>query len=299
MEERIITAKKQDEGKRADRFLADSLEDISRERIKKLFGSKDVTIENVTIKPSRKIKEGDKVRVKVPEPEVLEVVPEDIPLNIVYEDEDVIVVDKKQGMVVHPANGNYTGTMVNALMFHADSLSAINGVIRPGIVHRIDKDTSGLLVVAKNDRAHQHLAEQFREHSITRAYKTVCHGIINENEFTVDAPIGRHRVKRKEMCVTETNSKRAVTHARVIRRYNGYTFLDVNLETGRTHQIRVHLKYINHPVVGDRLYGRDTALDRKFEGQLLHAYKLGFIHPSSGEYIEFESELPDYFSEIL
>lgn len=299
MEERKIKAGKSDAGKRLDRFIAESLDGLSRERIKKLFGLGYVTLNGNEVKPSRKTLEGDEIRVVLPEAENTDAKPENIPINIVYEDEDIVVVDKAQGMVVHPANGNYTGTLVNALLYHVDSLSEINGVIRPGIVHRIDKDTSGLLVVAKNDAAHLSLSEQFRDHSITRAYRTVCHGVISENEFTVNAPIGRHAVKRKEMCVTDRNSKKAVTHGTVLKRYQDYTFLDMKLETGRTHQIRVHLKYIGHPVIGDPVYGKNTSLDRQFEGQLLHAYRLGFIHPKSGEYIEFESELPEYFHKLV
>ena len=299
MEERILIIEGIHEGTRIDRVLAEEMEDLSRERIKKLFGKDEIFLNGKNVKPSRKVKTGDEVRVLVPEPESLDVKPENIPVNIVYEDDDVIVVDKPQGMVVHPANGNYSKTLVNALLYHAGSLSQINGVVRPGIVHRIDKDTSGLLVVAKNDAAHRALAEQFAVHSITRAYRTICHGIIGENEFTVDAPIGRHRTRRKEMCVTMENSKRAVTHGRVIKRYSDRTFLEMKLETGRTHQIRVHLKYIGHPVIGDSVYGRNTKMDRMFEGQLLHAFRLGFIHPTTGKYMEFESKLPDYFSKIL
>jgi len=284
---------------RCDKFLADNLKDFSREKLKKLFKEGEVFLNDETVKPSRKLEVNDRVKVNIPSPVVLDVTAEDIPIDIVYEDEDVVIVDKPQGMVVHPANGNYSGTLVNALMYHVKDLSTINGVIRPGIVHRIDKDTSGLLIVAKNDEAHNHLAMQFREHSIHRRYKTICHGIIHENKGTIDAPIGRHKVKRKEMCVTETNSKHAVTHFDVIERYDKYTFLDVHLETGRTHQIRVHLKYIQHPVVGDKVYGPNKEIDKPFKGQLLHAYKLGFIHPRTKEYMEFNSELPSYFYDLI
>lgn len=293
----IVTEEKQNI--RCDKFLSDELEDFSRESLKKLFKEGKVFLNDEKVKPSRKLLVGEMVKVNLPEPEVLDVIAENIPINIVYEDEDVVIVDKPQGMVVHPANGNYSGTLVNALMYHVKDLSSINGVIRPGIVHRIDKDTSGLLIVAKNDNAHNHLAAQFKEHSINRRYKTICHGIIHENLGTIDAPIGRDKIKRKEMCVTQSNSKRAVTHFDVIERYDKYTFLDVHLETGRTHQIRVHLKYISHPVVGDKVYGLNREIDRPFKGQLLHAYKLGFIHPRTNEYMEFNSELPDYFYELL
>ncbi|WP_294464798.1 RluA family pseudouridine synthase [uncultured Anaerofustis sp.] len=293
----IVTEEKQNI--RCDKFLSDELEDFSRESLKKLFKEGEVFLNDEKVKPSRKLLVGERVKVNLPEPEVLDVIAENIPINIVYEDEDVVIVDKPQGMVVHPANGNYSGTLVNALMYHVKDLSSINGVIRPGIVHRIDKDTSGLLIVAKNDNAHNHLAAQFKEHSINRRYKTICHGIIHENLGTIDAPIGRDKIKRKDMCVTQSNSKRAVTHFDVIERYDEYTFLDVHLETGRTHQIRVHLKYISHPVVGDKVYGFNKEIDKPFKGQLLHAYKLGFIHPRTSEYMEFNSELPDYFYELL
>ncbi|WP_290771304.1 RluA family pseudouridine synthase [Anaerofustis sp.] len=299
MEKKEFIVNGENENKRCDKFLAENLEEFSRERLKKLFRQGEVFINNEVVKASNKLLAGDVVSLTLPDPETLDIKAENIPINIVYEDEDIVIVDKPQGMVVHPANGNYTSTLVNALMYHVKDLSTINGVIRPGIVHRIDKDTSGLLVVAKNDTAHNHLARQFKEHSINRRYKTLCHGIIHEEKGTVDAPIGRHKVKRKEMCVTEMNSKKAVTHFDVLKRFNGYTFLDVHLETGRTHQIRVHLRYISHPVIGDKVYGYNTKIDKPFKGQLLHAYKLGFIHPRTNEYMEFNSELPGYFNTLL
>lgn len=299
METKEFIVTEEEQNIRCDKFLSDKLEDFSRESLKKLFKEGEVFLNDEKVKPSRKLLVGERVKVNLPEPEVLDVIAENIPINIVYEDEDVVIVDKPQGMVVHPANGNYSGTLVNALMYHVKDLSSINGVIRPGIVHRIDKDTSGLLIVAKNDNAHNNLAAQFKEHSINRRYKTICHGIIHENLGTIDAPIGRDKIKRKEMCVTQSNSKRAVTHFDVIERYDKYTFLDVHLETGRTHQIRVHLKYISHPVIGDKVYGLNKEIDKPFKGQLLHAYKLGFIHPRTNEYMEFNSELPDYFYELL
>ena len=299
MDKKNFIISKEDINKRCDKFLAEQLEDFSREKIKKLFKDGKVFINEETVKPSKKIEENDSISVILPEIETLNVEAENIPINIVYEDNDVVIVDKPQGMVVHPANGNYTGTLVNALMYHIKDLSTINGIIRPGIVHRIDKDTSGLLIIAKNNHAHNHLAAQFKEHSINRRYKTICHGVINENQGTIDAPIGRDKIKRKEMCVTQTNSKRAVTHFDVLKRYEDYTFLDVHLETGRTHQIRVHLKYISHPVVGDKVYGYNKKIDKMFTGQLLHAYKLGFIHPSTEKYMEFNSELPEYFYKLI
>lgn len=287
------------EGMRADRFLSENVEGFSREKLKNLFKENKVLIDDAPCKASRKVLCGEVLCFELPKIKVLKVEAEDIPLDIVYEDNDVVVIDKKQGMVVHPANGNYNKTMVNALMYHIKDLSDINGIIRPGIVHRIDKDTSGLIVVAKNNDSHIHLANQFKDHSITRRYKAVAHGIFKHEKGTIDAPLGRHKVKRKEMCVTGLNSKRAVTHFSVEKCYEKCSVLDLKLETGRTHQIRVHLKYINHPVVGDKVYGYNTKLDMLFEGQLLHAYKLGFIHPRTNKYIEFESEIPKYFNKAL
>lgn len=240
---------------------------------------------------------GSIVSVELPEPESVDILPENIPLNIVYEDGDLLVVNKPKGMVVHPAAGHYSGTLVNALMYHCGgSLSGINGEIRPGIVHRIDKDTSGLLMVAKNDFTHLGLSEQIKEHSFTREYSAVVSGSIKENG-TVNAPIGRHKTDRKRMCVTLDNSREAVTHYSVIRNYAGYTHLSVRLETGRTHQIRVHMSYIGHPVVGDEVYGNGKP--KWLGGQCLHAKKIGFVHPRTGEYMEFDSELPDYFVKFL
>ena len=229
------------------------------------------------------------------------IVAEDIPLDIVYEDDDIIIVNKPKGMVVHPANGNYTGTMVNSLMnSHKDNLSSINGVIRPGIVHRIDKDTSGILVVAKNDNAHKKLSEQFKVHSIKRKYIALVKGIIKEDKLTIDRPIGRSIKDRKKMAVTEKNSRRAITHISVLKRFysSNVTLIEAELETGRTHQIRVHMAYLHHPLVGDEVYGKK---DSKFKvnGQMLHAKYLGFIHPTSGKFVEFDSPLPEYFSSIL
>lgn len=240
---------------------------------------------------------GAEIRVTLPEPKPADIVPENIPLDIVYEDGDILVVNKPKGMVVHPAAGHYSGTLVNALMFHCgDSLSGINGEIRPGIVHRIDKDTSGLLMVAKNDAAHLGLSEQIKEHSFAREYQAVVTGSIKE-DGTVNAPIGRHKTDRKKMCVTPDNSREAVTHYSVIRNYAGYTHLNIRLETGRTHQIRVHLSYIGHAVAGDAVYGNGKP--KWLCGQCLHAKKLGIVHPRTGEYLEFDSELPDYFVRFL
>lgn len=240
---------------------------------------------------------GAEIVITLPEPEAVDILPENIPLEIVYEDEDVLVVNKPKGMVVHPAAGHYSGTLVNALMFHCgERLSGINGEIRPGIVHRIDKDTSGLLMIAKNDFSHLALSEQIKEHSFTREYSAVVVGAIKE-DGTVNAPIGRHKTDRKKMCVTLENSREAITHYSVVKNYAGYTHLNVKLETGRTHQIRVHLSYIGHAVAGDEVYG--SGKPKWLCGQCLHARKIGFVHPRTGEYLEFESELPEYFLKFL
>ena len=246
-----------------------------------------------------RVKSGWIIRVILPEPEKTELLPEDIPLDIVYEDEDLLVVNKPKGMVVHPAPGNPNGTLVNALLAHCgDSLSGINGVIRPGIVHRIDKDTSGLLIVAKNDAAHQGLASQIQEHSFTREYEAVVYGNLREDQGTINAPIGRHPIDRKKMAVTEKHSRPAVTHFQVLARYGNFTYVRLRLETGRTHQIRVHMAYLGHPVAGDPVYGPKKVIT-SLHGQCLHARKIGFIHPITGKYLEFSSPLPEYFSTFL
>ncbi|MBS4539723.1 RluA family pseudouridine synthase [Clostridium sp. D2Q-11] len=283
---------------RIDVYLASELNEVSRSYIQKLLKNGRVTVNKRTIKAKYSINEGDKILVELPEPKKLEVKPENIDINIVYEDEDVAVVYKPRGMVVHPAPGNYNKTLVNALLYKLKTLSSINGVIRPGIVHRIDKDTTGLLMIAKTNIAHMSLSEQLREHSITRRYQALVEGNINEDKGTVDAPVGRNPKDRKKMCVTRENSKDAVTHFEVLKRFGKYTLIEARLETGRTHQIRVHMKYINHPIVGDPLYG---IKDQKFnlDGQLLHAKIIGFEHPRTKEYLEFDSELPEDFAKIL
>lgn len=286
-------------GARIDKFLADSGLGLSRSAAALLIEKESVLVNGKPVGKNYKLRCGDEIKVTVPNPVEYEAKAENIPLDIVYEDTDLLVVNKPKGMVVHPAAGNYEGTLVNALLYHCgDSLSGINGVLRPGIVHRIDKDTSGLLIVAKNDFSHTRLAEQIKEHSFTREYETVAFGNIKDDEFTVDAPIGRNPNDRKKMCVTEKNSKRAVTHFFVLNRFKGYTHLKCRLETGRTHQIRVHLAHAGHPVAGDPVYGVKSERVG-FEGQCLHARKIGFVHPHSGEYLEFESELPRYFEDFL
>ncbi len=285
------------EGIRLDCALPE-MTGVSRSAAQKLVCDGLVSVNGKTCGKSFRLKHGDKIHVVLPEPEVLSTEPQNIPLDIVYEDDDVIVVNKPKGMVVHPAAGNYEGTLVNALLYHCgDSLSGINGVMRPGIVHRIDKDTSGLLLVAKNDMAHKSLAAQIKAHSVKRQYEAVVCGKLKDEKGTIDAPIGRHPVERKRMAVTNYHSRSAVTHYEVIERFEKYTLVALRLETGRTHQIRVHMAYIGHPVAGDPVYGhkKETGLD----GQCLHARIIGFVHPSTGEYMEFKSELPAYFTDFL
>ena len=299
MEYLTFAAEQQDAGIRTDVFLADNIDGLSRSSIKKLLEQGNIRINGKEGKANYKLRIGDILDVEIPDVKETEILPEDIPLDILYEDKDVIVVNKPQGMVVHPAPGHYTGTMVNALMFHCgDELSGINGEKGPGIVHRIDMDTSGILVVAKNDHAHQSLAKQLAEHSITRKYVAVVYNGFTEDEGTVDRPIGRNPQDRKKMAVTEKHSRHAVTHYRVLERMERYTLIEAQLETGRTHQIRVHMTYIGHPLLGDPVYGPKKHPFR-LEGQALHARVLGFIHPSTGEYMEFEAPLPPHFEALL
>jgi len=288
------------QGVRIDLVLSTALAETSRSFIQKLFEKEKISV-NGKICDSKKykVKTGDLIEITIPEPEMLSIEAENIPLDIVYEDDDVLVVNKPKGMVVHPAVGNYNGTLVNAIMYHCgDRLSSINGVIRPGIVHRIDKDTSGLLMIAKNDAAHESLSKQLAEHSITRRYRALVYHNFKEDEGTVNAPIGRDPKNRLRQAVTDQNSKHAVTHYRVLERFGAYTQIEAELETGRTHQIRVHMAHLKHPLVGDVVYGPKKHT-LKAEGQMLHAKVLGFVHPRTGEYLEFDSPLPAYFEEIL
>lgn len=299
MNEILIDVPQEYEGERIDKFLSILLKDSSRNSIQKLIEDSKVLANGNTVNKKYKVKTDDEITVLPSELKPLDAEPENIPLDIIYEDDDLLVVNKPRGMVVHPAPGNYSGTLVNALLYHCkDSLSGINGILRPGIVHRIDKDTSGLLIVAKNDRAHIGLAEQIKEHSFTREYNAVIVGHLKENEGTVNAPIGRNSKDRKKMCVTYQNSKEAVTHYSVIEDYDGYSHISLKLETGRTHQIRVHMAHLGHPVAGDYVYGNDKK-SAYLNGQCLHAIKIGFIHPITQEYLEFTSDLPDYFKEFL
>jgi len=284
--------------KRLDVFLSKSLSDFSRNYVQKLIKDEYVEVNNKVVKVKKtNLNKGDIVIINIPKPVDLDVIKEDIPLDIVYEDDDVIVVNKPQGMVVHPAPGNYTGTLVNALLYRVNSLSNINGVIRPGIVHRIDKDTSGLLMIAKNNNSHNFLAKQLKDHTSTRKYIAIVYGNFKEDEGTVDKPIARNPNNRLKMAVVE-GGREAVTHYKVLKRFKDYTLIECVLETGRTHQIRVHMTYIGHPILGDKLYGPKNP-KIKYEGQLLHAKTLGFIHPTTKEYMEFTSDIPKHFKNIL
>lgn len=286
-------------GIRLDKFISVADVGLSRSAAVNLIENSGVTVNEKQVDKKHRLSAGDVVVLQIPDPVPYEAKAENIPLDIVYEDDYLLVVNKPKGMVVHPAAGNYDGTLVNALLYHCgESLSGINGVLRPGIVHRIDKDTSGLLIVAKNDFAHAHLAKQIKDHSFTREYEAVVFGNLKNDEGTVDAPIGRNPNDRKKMCVTTKNSKNAVTHYSVIRRYKGYTHIKCILETGRTHQIRVHMAYLGHPVAGDVVYGVKNE-KVAFTGQCLHARKIGFVHPKTEEFLEFTSQLPDYFNDFL
>lgn len=294
-----LTVSPEDAGVRIDKYLAEQLPDITRSYLQKLLKDGSVQMNGKPVKASTKTAAGAVIALTIPEPEEPEILPENIPLDILYEDSDVILINKPKDMVVHPAAGHYTGTLVNALMYHCrGDLSGINGVLRPGIVHRIDKDTTGVLIVCKNDRAHNALAEQLKEHSITRKYRAIVCGNLKEDEGTVDAPIGRHPQDRKKMAIVRSGGKRAVTHYRVLERFGNDTYIECQLETGRTHQIRVHMASLGHPLLGDEIYGRAKS-PFKLEGQTLHAMVLGFIHPTTGEYMEFEAPLPEYFEKLL
>ncbi len=294
-----FTADPADTGVRLDKYLSDRIDDLSRSAIAKLIEDGKVTIGDKPAQKSARLTAGDAVSVIVDAPRPVDIIPENIPLDIVYEDDHLLVVNKPKGMVVHPAPGNYSGTLVNALMYHCgDDLSGINGELRPGIVHRIDKNTSGLLAVAKSDVAHAGLSAQIADHNFTREYLAVAYGNIKDDERTINAPIGRHKTDRKRMCVTEQNSKPAVTHIKVLERYGDFTYISCRLETGRTHQIRVHLAHIGHPIAGDDVYGPKKVIT-SLGGQCLHAYRLGFIHPVTGEYLEFTADPPDSFTAFL
>jgi 23S rRNA pseudouridine1911/1915/1917 synthase len=285
-------------GERLDIFLVKENPDLSRSHIQRLIAEQQVTVNGEPARSSYRVKPGDEVVLKIPLPRELEVVPENIPLDIYYEDGDVVVVNKPRGMVVHPAEGNYSGTLVNALLYHCRDLSGVNGVMRPGIVHRLDKDTSGLIMVAKNDFTHLELARQLKDRRVTRRYTALAHGNFKEDRGTVDAPIGRHPRDRQRMAVVSRGGRHAVTHYMVKERFGQYTLLELKLETGRTHQIRVHMAYLGHPLVGDLKYG-PARPHFGLQGQFLHAATLGFHHPRRGEYLEFTAPLPGELADIL
>jgi 23S rRNA pseudouridine1911/1915/1917 synthase len=287
------------EGERVDKYLSEVLENRSRSYIQKLIKDQCVIVNQKPVKASYRLLVGDRVEITLPEIKELDLIPEDIPLDILYEDEDVLVINKPKQMVVHPAPGHLTGTLVNALMYHCSGLSGINGTMRPGIVHRIDMDTTGSLVVCKNDVSHQSLAEQLKEHTIHRVYEALVHGSVREDSGTIDAPIGRHPVERKKMCINPKNGRHAVTHYKVLERFEAYTYIQCELETGRTHQIRVHMASMGHPLLGDSVYGPRRCPFPGLKGQTLHARTIGFIHPRSGEYLEIDAPYPKYFIELL
>ena len=297
MEELFIKA--EEGGMRIDKFLADELPELTRSHIQKLIKEEMISVNSYPVKANYKLNSDDAIFVRIPEPELPDIVPENIPLDILYEDQDILIVNKPKGMVVHPAPGHYTGTLVNAVMYHCkDNLSGINGVTRPGIVHRIDKDTTGSLLICKNDASHRYFADLLKEHAITRKYHAVVCGNLKEDTGTVNAPVGRHPTDRKKMSTRCANGRPAVTHYKVLERFGDYTYIGCILETGRTHQIRVHMASIGHPVLGDTVYG-PAKCPFKLEGQTLHAKILGIRHPATGEYMEFDAPLPEYFEILL
>ena len=300
MDQKIIQASDEYKGLRIDKFLSEQNPDYSRSYIQKLIKDGQVSVSGKAIKSNYKIDGSEEIVLLIPEQIVPDILPENIPLDILYEDQDLIVINKPKGMVVHPAAGHYSGTLVNALMYHCkDDLSGINGVMRPGIVHRIDQNTTGSLLVCKNDYAHNFIASQLKVHSITRKYRAIVHGNIKEDTGTIDAPIGRHPIDRKKMAIEPRNGREAVTHFQVLERFGNYTYIECQLETGRTHQIRVHMSSIHHPIVGDDVYGPAKCPFSGLQGQTLHAQVLGFIHPRTKEYMEFSAPLPEYFESLL
>ncbi len=297
MNESFIVSDSQDQ-ERIDKCICEQYEELSRSHVQRLIEEGAVLCNGNPCKSNKKVSVNDRIEINIPEQKELEVLPEDIPLDILYEDSDVIVINKPKGMVVHPANGHNSGTLVNALLYHCKDLSGINGIMRPGIVHRIDKNTTGSVIACKNDLAHNEIAKQLKDHTINRHYLALVHGEVKEESGTVNAPIGRSERDRKKMSINHRSGKEAVTHYTVKERYHGYTLIDCKLETGRTHQIRVHMASINHPIVGDDVYCSLKA-PFKLDGQVLHAYLLGFHHPRTGEYIETNAPLPAYFTELL
>lgn len=299
MDKIIFQVEKEHAGIRIDRYLSDNLEEISRSYLQKLLKEKHITVNEKEIKANYKVQEGDTISVSVPEPEEPDILPEEIPLDILYEDDSLMVVNKPKNMVVHPSAGHFSGTLVNAVLFHCKgNLSGINGIMRPGIVHRIDKDTTGALLICKTDSCHRILAEQLKVHSITRKYRAVVQGNLKDDEGTIEGPIGRHATDRKKMAINYKNGKEAVTHYRVLERFGNATYIECQLETGRTHQIRVHMASIGHPLLGDTIYG-SVKNPYHLQGQALHAMVLGFLHPVTNMYMEFTAPLPEYFLKLL
>lgn len=294
-----FTASVHENGLRLDSVLSMRYPEKSRSYFQKLIKDGNITVNENAIKSNYRLRENDKVQIIIPIAEETDIVAEDIPLDIIYEDEDIIVINKPKGMVVHPAPGHYSGTLVNALMYHCkNELSGINGILRPGIVHRIDRDTTGVMVACKNDMSHNSLAQQLKIHSITRRYEAIVYNNFADDDGIIDAPIGRHPAERKKMAINYKNGREAVTHYHVIKRLKGFTHIECRLETGRTHQIRVHMASINHPLLGDSVYG-PAKCPYKLEGQTLHAAVLGFVHPRSNKYVEFTAPLPEYFNKLL
>lgn len=293
-----IVISKENEGIRIDKFLSENIPDISREMIGKLIKEEEILVNGKSVKASYKGSEGDEVTINIPEPKEINIIPQDIPLNIIYEDKDILVINKQKGLVVHPGNGNEDGTLVNAIMAYCkNDLSGIGGVVRPGIVHRIDKDTSGILIIAKNDKAHLNLSEQIKNHQVKKTYIALVRGIVKENEATINMPIGRSTKDRTKMAV-DRNGKEAITHFEVIKRYDDMTLLKVVIETGRTHQIRVHLSHIGYPIIGDYVYSNGNN-KYNVKGQMLHSYEIEFTHPTTGEKMNLKAELPEYFKNII
>ena len=294
-----LVVNEESSGIRIDRYLSQELGEISRSYLQKLLKAEDILVNQKAVKSNYKVCPGDVIELVIPEAVEPEILPEKMDLDILYEDQDIILINKPKGMVVHPAAGHDTGTLVNGLMDHCrGNLSGINGVMRPGIVHRIDMDTTGVIIACKNDMAHNSIAAQLKEHSITRKYYAIVHGVLKEDEGTVDAPIGRHPADRKKMSINHKNGREAVTHYRVLERFSKFTYIECRLETGRTHQIRVHMASIGHPLLGDEVYG-PAKCPYRLQGQTLHAGILGIIHPRTGEYMEFQAPLPEYFEELL
>ena len=300
MKTEIFEVMEEQEGERLDKFLSIIYPDTSRSFFQKLIKEQAILVNQKAEKASYRMNYEDVVTIHFPDAVETTIEPEDIPLNILYEDDDLLIVNKPKGMVVHPSAGHFSGTLVNAIMYHCkDSLSGINGEIRPGIVHRIDMDTTGSLIVCKNDNSHVNIAEQIKVHSVNRIYEGIVHGNVKEDEGTIEAPIGRHPIERKKMAINEKNGKPAITHYKVLERFGNYTYMQFKLETGRTHQIRVHMSSIGYPLIGDSLYSSGKSAFKNLVGQTLHAKTIGFIHPSTQEYMEFQAPLPEYFEKLL